>query len=353
MIPQRSATMAESLILWYDIVNPSDVWFFGPLLRRLNDFESVITIRDRAETKALAITSGIKGKIVGKHYTDQMKKNIGMPARFIKLLVGVRNFDVGLSFENGLALTACRLKGRPSILFCDNDLKLLDSGSLLQDIENKLKSKADHLVIPSACHDTFRRFVDEEKITVYDGYKEDVYIADFIPDKDFSEKLPAEDYVVVRPEALDSSYVGSAKSIVPALLKQLTKEGITVVYLPREKGDREHSRGFDVLVPRSPLNGLDLCYNSRAVLTGSGTMAREAACMGKPAVSFFPGKQLLSVDRQLVKDGWMVHTRSPEEIANYVLRSKGSKAKLNFDRSRTVQASLMRSVVSILSDIRR
>jgi predicted glycosyltransferase len=343
--------MARSLVLWYDIVNPSDVWFFKPILSRLAEFVPMITMRDRAETIALATARGMKGKVVGAHHTTRLKKNIGVPARFLRLLLSARGFDVGLSFENGLAVEACRLKGRPSILFCDNDVKFIESGSTLQDIDNRLKSKAEHIVIPYACLETFRRFVPEERISTYDGFKEDVYIADFVPDKDFAGKVGVRDYVVVRPEALDSSYVGNAKSIVPEILGLLTKENVPIVYLPREKGDETLSRGLDVTIPGVPLDGLDLCYHARAVLTGSGTMAREAACMGIPAVSFFPGSILLAVDRTLAEEGKIMHSRDPAEIVRFALSNELRKERLDVARSKGVQDSVVEMVRSMLHNL--
>lgn len=47
-------------------------------------------------------------------------------------------------------------------------------------------------------------------------------------------------------------------------------------------------------------------------------MAREAACMRKPAVSFFPSP-LLSVDRELAANGRLYHSRDPDAIVDYLL----------------------------------
>jgi predicted glycosyltransferase len=343
--------MERNLTLWFDVINPSDVWFFKPIIAALNDHRQLITLRDRAETIALADSAGIRGRAIGRHYTNRVMKYVGSPLRIAQLYWGVRGFDVGFSFEDGMAMLACKLKGIPSLFFCDNDLKFMDSNSMLQDIENRMKVNAERIIIPSACHDVFRRYADEERLVTYDGFKEDIYIADYVPDREFPQKVRTEDYVVLRPEALDSSYVGDAKSLVPELLKRLSKENVPVVYLPREKGDERLSSGFEVRVPKRPLNGLDLCNFSRAVLTGSGTLAREASCMGVPAVSFFPGRQLLSVDQEMVKKGRMIHTRDPEVIVSYVLANKGRKGRADLKKSKEVQDSLMKSIRSILEDL--
>ena len=64
----------------------------------------------------------------------------------------------------------------------------------------------------------------------------------------------------------------------------------------------------NIFIPVKPMNGLDLCYHAEAVLTGSGTLAREAACLGVPAVSFYPSS-LLAVDKSLIDKGWVFHSR--------------------------------------------
>lgn len=343
--------MKKGPVLWYDVTNPSDVWFFAPFIRGLCDFETKVTLRDRAETVFLARSIGLHGEVIGTHYTDKLQKNIGAPWRMAQLYLRVRGFDIGLFFENGLAVTVARLKGRHSLLFCDNDLKLLRSRSFIQDLENRVKFKTDRLVIPEASLDIFLRRAPEEIILTYDGYKEDIYIADFAPNPSFVESLPFKDFVVVRPEALDSSYVSEQESIVPSLLSLLRREGLNVVYLPRERWDLNYAVGTEVYVPSQPLNGLDLCYYSRAVLTGSGTMAREAACMGKPAVSFFPGRELLSVDRKLVSEGRMFHSRDPEEICQYVLSLPTRLPPPDFDRARRVKTWLLKRIRELVEEI--
>ena len=52
---------------------------------------------------------------------------------------------------------------------------------------------------------------------------------------------------------------------------------------------------FQYFHPEEPLNGLDVCYYSKSVLTGAGTFAREAA-FGYLAVSF-SRRKTLTVDK--------------------------------------------------------
>ena len=104
----------------------------------------------------------------------------------------------------------------------------------------------------------------------------------------------------------------------------------------------------NISIQREPLNGLDLIYHSNAVLTGSGTMAREAACMGRTAVSFFPNNSLLSVDKQLVEEGKIYHSRDPKEILEYVLSNYTKKETLCLERSKKVKKEVITIINSLI-----
>jgi hypothetical protein len=126
--------------------------------------------------------------------------------------------------------------------------------------------------------------------------------------------------VTVRPENILASYVPDhTRSIVPELIRSLITKGFNVLYLPRYEMDHSYIEKLDnVFIPKAPLNGLDVCYYSSAVLTGAGTFAREAAVLGTPAVSFFAGKDLLSVDKHLIKEKKMFYSRTPSDIISYL-----------------------------------
>ena len=341
--------MTDRRVLWLDLMNPSDVLFFRPIMSRLNDVDFRITLRDRAETISLAKMCGIEGRIVGRHHTDRLRKYLGAISRYAKLTSAAGKYDVGMSFEGGLTVAVGRIRRRPSLLFCDNDLKLFQKRIYLQDLENSMKLRADKIVIPSACYDSFAAHTEKERLVKFDGYKEDVYIGDFKPDPGFSSKLPYKRYVVLRPEALDSGYVERKMTLVPELLELLLKAGSNVVYLPRESYDYRPPQNPNVFMPHEALNGLDLCYHSEGVITGSGTLAREAACMGKPAVSFFPGEKLLSVDSRLIEEGRMIHSRDPRGIVDYVLSKAMKGPESDFQRS----AKVLSEVVDITNGILR
>ena len=104
--------------------------------------------------------------------------------------------------------------------------------------------------------------------------------------------------------------------------------------------------GFsNVFIPEKPLAGLDVCYYSKAMLTGAGTFAREAALLGTPAVSFFPGNYL-AVDKEMISRKWEFKSRNPDDIYNYVNSSK--KREMNIERSKEVQNRVIQIIEKIL-----
>jgi len=338
--------------IWVDIINPSHALFFNSLLDDFNSDNFFITVRDRAETFGLVKSFGMKGIVIGRDYRDGFNKSLNMIWRTFLLYSKVRAFDYALSFENGMSVAVSKFRGKKSILLCDNDLKFFQKGNFIQDLETKIKSMAEYIIVPKTCYETFKKYVkDKEKIIPYNGFKEDIYIANFDPDPNFKDKIPFKSFVVLRPEALGSFYVDEKQSLVPNLLKLFNRENINVIYLPREKEDFDYAKEFDVYIPINPLNGLDLCYYADVVLTGSGTMAREAACLGKPSVSFFPGKKLLSVDKKLVEEKKMFHSRDPEEITDYVLSNKAkSSGSLDLKRSKNVKKEVKKIIHGIIHE---
>lgn len=337
--------------IWIDIINPSHALFFNSLIPELSSHQLDITIRDRAETVKLCKSFGIKGRVVGIDYVDPFKKSAYMIYRTLNLTTSVPKFDVSISFENGMCVFGSKIRGNPSILFCDNDLKFSQKKSFVQDLESNIKSLASYVFIPQVCRENFSTMFDDAQLISYDGCKEDIYIADYVPDPNFLDKIPFDNFVVVRPEALASFYVKENQTIVPEILKRFEKENINVIYLPREKEDVKYAVGCKFYTPDNPLNGLDLCYYADAVLTGSGTLAREAACMGITSVSFFPSTSFLSVDRHFIDNKKIFHSRNPQEIVDFVLSSLNKKKNRNFDECKNVKINFVKALSDILDSL--
>ena len=342
----RSRTRTAPVRAWVDLVSPSHPFFFDALADGLEDVAVTTTVREKTETVSLAKEVGFEHRVVGRDFDNALVRKFGIPLRTAQLALKAPNCDVSLSSRNAMCILASRLRGVPSIHFTDNDITAHIDGLWVEELYNRFEAAATHNVVPRAfaTEELTRWGAASETVHTYDGYKEDVYVAGFEPDPDYHERLPFEsgEYIVVRPEALTAAYV-DADSIVPDILAEATRRDIGVVYLPRGRGDEVHARQYAddaVYVPDGAINGLQLAWHARCVLTGSGTMSREAACMEKPAVSFFPNT-LLSVDQELVADGRIYHSRNPEDIIDYIESLSMTDVDPDRERARSVREEVV------------
>ena len=331
----------KKLNVWFDFSNPPHVNLFLPLLKHFkeNGIETHATARDFVETKGLLRKYNVDYQLFGKHGgNNRFAKIYNLVKRNYKLYQNLPNFDFNISssFE---AAQVSWLKRKPAIFFDDNEIA-----------PNWVYSKfVKHVFIP--VHIDKKLFIKDgihhSKIIQYNGYKEHIYIADYEPDPEFKKSIPFDSFITIRPENLKASYVpDNAKSIVPDLVKVLINKGHNILYLPRYEDDRKYIQKHEqVFVPKEPLNGLDVCYYSDAVLTGAGTFAREAAILGTPAISFFAGKKLLSVDQSMVKSNIMYHSRNINEIIEIL--DNPIKREPQFQKSKVVQ----KEVIALLEDI--
>lgn len=342
----------KEITAWVDLVSPSHPFFFSTLFDQLPHVKIKTTVRKKTETVDLATQAGFAAEIIGRDFENTVLRKIGIPLRTGQLALQAPAADVSFSSRNAMCILASKVRGIPSIHFTDNDITAHVDGLRIEELYNRFEAQATHNIVPAAfeIEELTKWGADPAQIHTYDGYKEDVYVANFEPDTNFTAQLPFEDYVVLRPEALDAAYVDAERSLVPALLDRFVDKNIKVVYLPRGRGDTQYADGYtqeQVFIPDRALNGLQLAWYSRGVLTGSGTMAREAACMQKPAVSFFPGS-LLSVDTEMVDKGMVLHSRKPEEIVEYITSVSTKDVIPDRTRSKHVRAEVVELVDSLM-----
>jgi len=330
--------------IWIDIKNTHEPLFFKSIISVFDDHDFIFTARDYIEVTKLLDKYNYDYIKIGRHHGKKLiMKLYGLLSREFELLLRTHKFDVSLSHGSAHAVHVAFMKHKKSIHIYDNDLPTLSSRLALPFL--------NYLIIPESIDPyKFKRFSKKVKIFTFDGIKEDIYIADYEPDPDFLKEFPFKNFIGVRPEALKAEYVPKdAKSIVPDLLQELDKSGINILYLPRYEEDKAWAKSCEnIYVPPEPLNGLDVCYYSQAVLTGSGTFAREAATMGTPAVSFYPGKELLSVDRDMISKGWIMHSRNPQEIVEYIKNT--TKRKFDDERSKKVKIDVINTLKGILDE---
>lgn len=320
--------------IWIDFTNPPHVNFFNPLINKFfsSGYEIKCTARDFVETVQLLKMNNIDFSLYGKHGgKKKSKKILALLDRYRMLYFNVNNFDYCFSSNNEAPFISW-LNRKPAYVFDDNDIS-----------PNWLYSKFAKYVISPKYIDKEAMYsmgISPDKLLTYDGFKENIYIADYKPNPNFLEQLPFDNFITVRPENVQAAYVPhGVKSIVPELISKLVKKGFNILYLPRYQSDKSMIDLNDkIYIPEKPLNGLDVSYYSTAILTGAGSFSREAAVMGTPAVSFFAGNKFLGVDKEMFKLGLVYFSRNPEEIVEYAMVCK--KKDFNISESKNVQQNL-------------
>ena len=330
--------------IWFDFTNVPHINFLRPIIDHYNRYDHIYTLRDFAETK------GLFEKIIRKKYLmigshggqNKIKKVLGSLKRIYTLQKKVPIFDIKISIGGDASSIVAKIRRKISITFDDNE-----------KAPNWRYSRFSDLAFWPECIDKdflFKQGFKDEKLFQYQGFKEDLYLAEYKPDVNFLKLLPFKKYVVVRPENIQANYVGGdSGSIVPNLLNHLIDLDLNILFLPRYQHDKKLvGKKENIFIPNGAINGLDACYFADAVFTGAGTMAREAACLGIPAFSFYAGKELLTVDQKMIKMGWLFFSRKSAELIQQF--TKTTKRHPDLSRSILVKKQILKKLDQFLLD---
>jgi predicted glycosyltransferase len=311
---------SRPLRIWIDLANTPHVLFFGPIVAELQRRGHSVTVTARrfANTFDVLDARGMKAKRLGRGHDasrNELLKQAHYLARTLRLMVFARRrFDVAASHLSYTQGEAARRLGMPLFGAIDYEHTRLEAFRSVRC-----------LMVPSMVSDTaFERWgIPARVVRKYDGLKEHVYLASFRPMLDVRRYLdvaPDELLVTFRPIADHAHYGnGNGQAVQRMLLERLAAEkGARVLVLPRSRRQR---REFEciarelpaVRVSRQAIDGPSLIDASDLVVTGGGTMLREAAVLGVPAVSCFSGSTG-AVDRWLAGEGRAILVRNADDL---------------------------------------
>jgi hypothetical protein len=174
--------------------------------------------------------------------------------------------------------------------------------------------------------------VDRDKVVSYPGFKEELYLGDSDLDQAVAQDLGLRSdaiKVLLRPPATTAHYHNpEAETILEAILARLAESrDVQLVYLPRTDDQRElpvRAGVREVITPRKVYDGPSLVAAMDMVISGGGTMTREAAIMGIPSYSFFRGREGM-VDEALAATGRLVMLPCPEDVQRKLLVTARSR----------------------------
>ena len=308
--------------VWIDLDNSPHVPLFAPLIRHIQEegWELIVTARDFAQTLDLVRQFDLPAISVGRHAgRSKVKKVLNLPVRTLQLISTVRRFSpqVALSHGSRTQTIAAKILGIPSVVMFDYEWTEMEI----------FKRFASRLVCPAAISaDRLRDAgIPLEKVTWYDGFKEDLYLPEFAPDPNFRAEIgvdPDMRLVTIRPPGLIGNYHDErSEEICRRLLKVASDDPANhLVILPKTSLERQlvtsalpESPKARVLIPTTALPGLQLLYHSDLAVSGGGTMNREAALLGVPAYSMFTGRRA-AIDEELHRRGLLTFLETPEDV---------------------------------------
>jgi uncharacterized protein len=303
--------------VWIDLTNSPHVLVMRPVIERLraagHDVE--VTARDFAQTLGLLRRFGIEHTEIGRHRGGRLaSKALGLADRSLALTRWARGrrFDLALGHGSNDVSVAARLLRIPCSTMFDYEW-----ATVQHHVNCRL---AQAVVVPEAIPpQRLYRYGARGKLLRYPGLKEEYYLSDFEPDPAVTEELGIDReraIVVVRTPPEVSLYHRFSSELfarVLAHLERASARGVQTVVLPRTAEQREALRGRDLLLPERAIDAQSLIAFADAVVSGGGTMNREAVALGTPVWTTFAGRAG-AVDERLIAEGRLRRLEDPEAL---------------------------------------
>jgi uncharacterized protein len=309
------------MTLWIDLDNSPHVLLFAPIVRELErrGVETLITVRDFAQTPGLAAQHGLSFTTVGRHY--------GSASKVVKVAGTFSRAASLVKFARGRKITAAVSQGSRGLVLAAKAMRL--PVMTLYDYEfascRLYNMLSDRVLVPDVIPDVrlAAQGLDFKKLTRYPGLKEEVYVYGFRPDLDIADKLELDKgkvIVMVRPPAAWAHYHHERSEIMFRALMEILKaeRDVEVVIPARTEAQAEQLRRSYGLNGRfriftRPVDGLSLMWCSDVVFSGGGTMTREAALLGLDVYTIFGGR-IGAADEFLIRTGKLKSLREPAEL---------------------------------------
>ena len=352
---QYAKLVAKPKKLWIDIDNSPHVPFFLPIIDELEKegVQLLLTARNMYQVCELLEYFRLPCKVVGSHYgKNKALKVICNCLRAIQLLPTVIRCRPDLAISHGARAQqlVSKLLGIPTVM--------------MHDYEHSTKTgflEPDWVIMPDVIPEGLMS-KKEERVLRYPGLKEDVYIPRFKPDPAIFDQLgiSRDDLLVtLRPPATEAHYHNpESEELFDETVRYFaSKTHVRMVTLPRnsKQAQKLKEEWSDVIasgrmiIPGSPVDGLNLIWFSDLVVSGGGTMNREAAALGVPVYSIFRGK-IGAVDRYLVQQNRLVLLETRSDIRTKIRLARWNRPAQPESRNRPVLQYLVNSILSLLSD---
>jgi predicted glycosyltransferase len=333
--------------IWIDLDNSPHVPFFLPIIEELEKkgYRVILTARNSYQVCELLKFHQISCTVVGGHWgKNRALKIFGTLLRatqLLPLMIG-KGADLAVSHGSRAQLLSSFVLRIPTVTIVDYEFAAKVAAL-----------KSDWIFMPHFISSNSEQKA-KKQVLRYPGLKEDVYVPRFRPDPSLRSELglSSQDLVVtVRPPATEAHYHNAeAEVLLDASLRLLTERSDTrVILLPRNEKQakvlrQEWSKSIQsgrIIIPEKVVDGLNLIWISDLVISGGGTMNREAAALGVPVYSIFRGL-IGGVDRYLASSGRLILIENVDEIRTKIVL----KRREQIDEDTSQRASVLDSVVA-------
>ena len=336
--------------IWIDLDNSPHVPFFRPVIEELKKrgYHVMITTRDCFQVCGLADLFNLQYRKIGRHYgKNKLLKIIGTIMRSFQLLpTALRGSpDLALSLGSRSQLITASILRIPVIIIID-----------YEHAKGLPVIKPNLVLAPEVIPDNL---IGPYKSLKYPGIKEDVYVPSYKPNPNILKKLGIKKddlLVTIRPPATEAHYHNhESEKLFFSVIEFLgITPGVRMVILPRNEKKQTAlvkntwpklcSEG-KIIIPLQVVNGLDLIWYSDFVISGGGTMNREAAALGVPVYSIFRGK-IGAVDRYLSKNGRLILLESVDDVRKKIRITRRNRSDEPIKINKAVLQKIIHEVVA-------
>ncbi len=338
--------------IWIDLDNTPHVPFFKPIMEELlkRDYLLIVTARDCFQVCGLADLMEVQYTPVGKHYgKHKIMKIAGSLLRVAQLapIIIREKPTIAVSHGSRTQQLLAKLLHIPKIMLYDYE----HSTALTM-------APPTVAMVPEIVARNGTKF-NECRLESYPGIKEDVYVPNLKPDPRLRGQLDVGDndiLAVIRPPASEAHYRNpESDKLFSVTLETLSAhKDVKMVMLPRNDKQKVHikEKWFElcsqkkIIFPEKVVDGLNLIWNSDFVVSGGGTMNREAAALRVPVYSIFRGKTG-AVDSYLETEGRLVMLKSIEDV-----KSKLKPVRRNKEKGTDItDKRALKKIVSVVEEL--
>ena len=337
-----------------DILTPKQCMLFSKLSEKLRKRgHKVFNVsREYREVTCLIKLKGLEAKIIGKHGGKELVNKLKASAsRTLELTSYFEEVDpdIAVSFSSPEMARVSYGLGVPHI--CLNDSPHAEAVARLTiPLSTKLLTPK---IIPKTAW--IKYGISAERIRQYNALDPWAWLKDFTPDSRVLSELGLSDskpILTFRPEEEFAAYLireTEGEMSVINLIERILAErrDVQIVAIPRYVEQIESLRRYfkeKITICQNPIDGPSLLSFTSIFVGGGGTMTIEAALLGVPTFSCYPGEPFIILN-YLVRKKLVKHERDAEILAKNLLRTLD-----NLEVERRMQAERAWRLVETFED---